>query len=42
MSFWSFMNLVAWGLSAYLLIIMAWDFIQVEKAAHAKNKQNKM
>ena len=42
MSFWSFMNIVAWGLSAYLFVIIAWDFIRVEKAAHLKNKQNRI
>lgn len=42
MSFWSFMNMAAWGLSAYLFVVIAWDFIRVEKAAHSKNKQDRI
>ena len=43
MSFWSLMNLVAWGLSAYLFIIMVYDFINVEKEAlHEKGKKHKV
>ena len=39
MSFWSIMNVVAWGLSAYLFSVMALDFIRVEKAARAQNRK---
>ena len=31
MSLWKIMNWVAWGLSAYLLLVMAIDFIKTER-----------
>lgn len=31
MNFWKIMNLVAWGLSIYLLAVMLLDFFRVEK-----------
>jgi hypothetical protein len=36
MSIWKVMNWVAWGLSAYLLVVMAVDFIRVERGLRAK------
>lgn len=42
MSFWSFMNIVAWGLSACIFAVIVWDFIRVEKTVHLKNKQNRI
>jgi hypothetical protein len=31
MSFWSVMNVVAWGLSAVIVFLFITDFIRVEK-----------
>jgi len=42
MSFWSIMNWVAWGLCALIFILIAIDFIKVEKEHAAKNKQNQV
>jgi hypothetical protein len=33
------MNLAAWGLSAYLFIIMVYDFIRVEKEAYDEKRK---
>jgi len=38
MSFWSMMNWVAWGLCAVLAVVIAQDFIRVEKT-RLKDKQ---
>lgn len=38
MSFWSVMNWVAWGLCAVLFILIATDFIKVEKDQAARKK----
>ena len=35
MSVWKIMNWVAWGLSAYLVVVMAIDFIRTERRARA-------
>jgi len=39
MSFWSIMNWVAWGLCGLLFILIASDFIKVEKQQAMKRKE---
>ena len=39
MRFWNVMNWVAWGLCALIAVVLAFDFIKVEKEI-AKNKRS--
>ena len=38
MSFWKTMNLLAWGLSIYLFMLMFLDFFKVEKKRREERK----
>ncbi len=40
MSFWKMMNWVAWALSAWLLLVMLWDFFKVERDARASRDES--
>ena len=41
MSFWSAMNWVAWGLCALLFVVIAQDFIRVERQRMQDKKSGK-
>ena len=39
MKFWTIMNGAAWALSAFLGILILWDFVKVERARRASERE---
>jgi hypothetical protein len=38
MSFWTIMNGVAWAVSAFLVLLMLWDFVKVERTRRLEKR----